>query len=108
MYKVKSMLNPAIFKSPKTGKTFIIAGSQPWIEVPEGTTLADVQWNPTHEPEKGASTAPNKIFEVEGSKGNMYTVKCNDGEWTCTCPGYGFRRRCRHINEKKVKNFKGE
>ena len=43
----------------------------------------------------------NKVYKVKSSKGNsFYEVKMNvSGSLECTCPGYGFRRKCRHIAE---------
>ena len=43
----------------------------------------------------------NKVYKVLSSKGNKhYEVKMNNtGSMECTCPGYGFRRECRHIKE---------
>jgi hypothetical protein len=38
---------------------------------------------------------------VQGRTGN-YEVKRNPGDpprWECTCPGYLFRGRCRHMTE---------
>ena len=32
---------------------------------------------------------------VQGSRGDVYTVTAT----TCTCPGYQFRRACRHVRE---------
>jgi uncharacterized Zn finger protein len=34
---------------------------------------------------------------VQGSKGNSYTVVKENGKKSCTCPGFGFRRTCKHI-----------
>ena len=36
---------------------------------------------------------------VNGSKGAVYTVVKENGKATCTCPGFGFRRTCKHIQE---------
>jgi len=35
--------------------------------------------------------------QVEGSKGNQYTVILQDSEASCDCPGYKFRAECKHI-----------
>ena len=36
---------------------------------------------------------------VASSKGGEYTVSLDAGHWSCTCPGHGFRGRCRHVDE---------
>jgi hypothetical protein len=43
----------------------------------------------------------DKEYKVLSSKGDKeYTVKSDaSGSLQCTCPGYGFRRQCRHITE---------
>ena len=98
MYEVESTLNPAIFKSPTTGKTFIVAGSQPWIEVPPETTLNDVRWIPTYKPQKALSNERERLFKVQGTTGNEYTVKrAANGSWGCDCIGFGYRNKCKHI-----------
>jgi hypothetical protein len=40
-----------------------------------------------------------RTFLVTGSKGDKYEVETVNGNWTCTCKGFGFRHQCRHINE---------
>jgi hypothetical protein len=40
-----------------------------------------------------------EVWTVLGSKGNQYFVNLNAGHWSCTCPGHGFRGRCRHVEE---------
>jgi len=100
VYEVKSSLNPAIFKSPATNKTYIVAGNQPWIEVPADTTLDKVRWTPIYEPQKAPVSAREQVFQVEGSKGNKYTVKCRKNDiWSCTCAGFSFRGKCKHITK---------
>ena len=103
MIEVESLLNPAIFKSHTSGKTYVVTGDQPWIEVPEGTTLNDVRWTCAYKPDKDPVDAREQIFEVEGSKGNKYTVKqAKNGLWNCTCAGFGFRRKCKHVTNCKL------
>jgi len=100
MYDIESLLNPAIFKSPLTGKTYIIAGNQPWLEVPPETTLDDIKWIPSYEVDKAPSNAREQSFEVKGSKGNKYTVRCAlNGSWSCECVGFGYRNKCKHIKK---------
>ncbi len=36
---------------------------------------------------------------VQGSKGNSYVVTKNGSNVRCTCPGYSFRKTCKHIQE---------
>jgi hypothetical protein len=42
-----------------------------------------------------------RVWTVTGSKGDEYTVKCQDGEYSCSCPGFMYRKHCRHITEVK-------
>lgn len=49
------------------------------------------------------SDAP-KVFQVDGSKGRVYTVTVDGNRATCTCPGFQFRKSCKHV----TKILKGE
>lgn len=42
----------------------------------------------------------NKI-EVKGSTGKSYYVETTSGKYACTCPGYGFRSKCKHSEQIK-------
>jgi hypothetical protein len=42
-----------------------------------------------------------KIYSVAGSRGSKYVVVNSSNSWSCTCPGFQFRRSCRHITELK-------
>lgn len=102
MQPVRVSVNPALFTAP-SGQRYAIAGSQ-WIPVPEDTTHATLDRYVTWEPAQ-ANTAPSsREWDVKGSKGNTYRVVERDGQWSCSCPGYGFRRKCRHIAEKREEN----
>lgn len=53
--------------------------------------------------EKPADTKPtDKTWEVKGSKGDVYTVSQLGALWTCTCSGYKFRGKCKHVDEIKA------
>ena len=43
-------------------------------------------------------------WTVQGSKGLTYTVTLDRGVYECTCPGFQFRRSCKHVEQKKGKN----
>lgn len=46
-----------------------------------------------------AAKDETRTWLVEGSKGSKYTVVRSRNIWTCTCPGFQFRKSCRHIKE---------
>ena len=39
-----------------------------------------------------------KVWQVSGSKGSTYTVTKNRNGYTCTCPGFTFRKSCKHTS----------
>jgi len=96
---VEVSMQPALFTS-HTGIRYGIAGSV-WIEVPDGTTLDELSEYMAYKPREITPVAGEKTWSVKGSKGNVYTVKLSEGTFSCTCPGFGFRRKCRHITEIK-------
>ena len=40
-----------------------------------------------------------KQWTVKGSKGNEYLVIRQKGLYNCSCPGFTYRKHCRHITE---------
>ena len=49
--------------------------------------------------EETESKPQGRSWQVAGSKGNSYTVTQELGTWTCTCSGFKFRGKCRHVSE---------
>ena len=92
--KISSPVPPAIFQS-HTGTWYVISGST-WVEVPEGTTLDDVEWV---RPVKAQKVRPTQVQLVPGSSGSRYRVALwPDGGASCECWGYRrWRKPCRHI-----------
>jgi hypothetical protein len=41
------------------------------------------------------------VITVEGSKGNKYFVSVSGTRYTCTCPGFSFRGKCKHVESVK-------
>jgi hypothetical protein len=84
------------------GQLYAISGPV-WIPVPDGTTRADLPMYMTWERPGVASDAPQaQRWTVSGSKGKTYRVEEYGGAWRCSCPGYQYRRKCRHITERKA------
>ena len=48
---------------------------------------------------KESVNTDTRTWLVEGSRGSRYTVIRTRSTWTCTCPGFQFRKSCRHIQE---------
>ena len=43
-------------------------------------------------------------WEVTGSKGAKYTVALEDGKLVCTCAGFQFRSKCKHVDDIRNKH----
>lgn len=43
-----------------------------------------------------------ETWTVTGSKGNKYTVSRWPSGWSCTCPGFQFRKSCKHTAKSTV------
>lgn len=46
----------------------------------------------------------HKQFTIKGSTGTAYTVTVRFKQWSCTCSGFGFRKRCKHVEQAKQLN----
>lgn len=42
------------------------------------------------------------VREVAGSGGKTYFVTVKPGRMSCTCPGFQFRNKCKHVESMKV------
>lgn len=42
---------------------------------------------------------PRTEWRVKNNKGKEYVVTLNGSGYTCTCIGYRYNRKCKHINE---------
>lgn len=99
MITIKSTLNPTVITV--SSGTYAVAGSL-WLPVPAGTTINDIKWIPERAPRIPIVTAEIKVYKIPSSNGkDSYEVKFEHGQWTCECPGFGFRRKCKHIEKAK-------
>lgn len=100
--KFRSMEHPAI--AVFGGVTYVVPG---WHPIPTGTTLKEVEdhWEKVTYPDKPTTFPKHEIEETVVSKrtGEKYTVSFHTQFWSCTCMGYGFRGKCKHIEEVKQK-----
>lgn len=85
MIEVSGIYPPAIAKLG--GKTYVVPS---YTEVPEGTTLDMIVWK------RPVTVAPSYITKHVGK----YIVTIyTSGRVTCDCPGFTFRKKCKHSAE---------
>ena len=95
---------PPMLYTDNSGQKWAISG-QHWIEVPDDMTLDRVgEYMVVDDRFTPPQLTEVLTYDVVGSKGDTYTVTNDRGSWTCTCAGFGFRRKCRHITEVKNAN----
>lgn len=108
---LESNLPPVSFQSIVSGQWYIITTKE-WIKVDRKYSWDELKsmWKQrVFKPKQLDTTKPlnisNKIFKVEGSKGNVYSVTYNSGRWSCTCPAFGWSRgkECKHIKSIRTK-----
>lgn len=87
MIAVESICAPALFVAPITGKTYVIPA---WQEVPAGTTLNDITW---------VRSLPVKSNITIKHIGKYILHIYDNGKVTCDCPGFTFRKKCKHSAE---------
>lgn len=46
---------------------------------------------------KTEEVTKNPQWKIKGSKGDIYLVEKTDSGYTCTCSGFRFRAKCKHV-----------
>ena len=99
-YAIKGGLIPP-FTMELNGERYIMPGWYKLKPNEETPNIEDIAFYP-YKPKKAniPNIDSNKVYKVLSSKGDKeYEVKMNaSGSLECSCPGYGFRRKCRHID----------
>ena len=88
MIEIKGSLNPTVVNT--ISGTYVVSGSN-WKSVPVGTTLKDVKWINTNPKIKKSKPMSWKVKD--------YTVSFNGSFYSCTCLGYIYRHKCKHITK---------
>jgi len=65
------------------------------------TRIKDIQYSNGSIALKEEIKEKTETWTVEGSRGSKYIVVKTKNNWTCSCPGFQFRKICRHITELK-------
>lgn len=99
---IKSFMPPTLLDLP-SGKWAVFGGN--WISVPQSTTFEQVRaaWVPDR-PKRQTQilSKHSQSFVVPSSKAGLtYTVEYKNNSWSCTCPGFGFRSKCKHVDNIK-------
>jgi len=88
---------PALVNLP-SGK-FVVC-NEGWIPVPESYTYDDVRKNWKKVVLK--SQIKDKVIRVKSNSSNQtYQITIERGNYHCTCPGFSFRRKCKHVDQIK-------
>lgn len=72
----------------KLGNKTVVVPS--YMEVPEGTTLDMIHWE--------RPVMPKTSFKIK-HVGKYIITLYDSGRVTCDCPGYTFRKKCKHSAE---------
>jgi len=100
-------LFPPIIVNFLSGRTMIFHDKEGGsVRITEDVTPEDSSyiWVRLEEHREAQPFTGGKTFDIPSSKGSSYTVilHSHNNSWTCSCPGFGFRRRCRHVDEAKL------
>lgn len=92
------------------GRWWLVAGGGCWIELKDQLTGVEMDelkrlWQvhrASLKPDR-VVVSPRKEFRVPSSNGSStYIVSSLNGQWSCNCPAFGFRRKCKHIEAAKI------
>jgi len=102
---VTSIHPPTIVQTPSN--RYVVYAGNDWTIVDDSFTLdmAMSNWKKLSLSIKETPAVADNVWEVENSKQNgYYTVTSQQGLWSCSCPGFGFRRDCKHVKLIKEKS----
>ena len=59
------------------------------------------------EDKKSYELPPIKTYRIPGSNGMTYTIRISEKMITCSCPGFTYRRRCKHTEKTPMEELIG-
>ncbi len=105
MITVRAPYRPLLYR-PSLGGPLLAGSGRSWIEVPEGTTVDQLEWV-QDDPLPTVPREQTMVLEtnVRSSKGDDYyhvTLEIKKSDYSlvsgsCQCYGYFYRHQCRHI-----------
>jgi len=70
------------------------------ISVVKLTGILDMTYDDGEQaPKEEKAVTSDFIHTITGSKGYEYVVTKSGDNFSCTCKGFGFNRKCKHINQ---------
>lgn len=102
-YAMNTFYPPTVVDMPASGKRYAISGST-WIEVTPDVTQKMVQdcWTPLVPKRIIPLLEEEKTFKAKSSRtGEEYTVTQKGTQWSCSCMGFEYRKKCKHIDQFK-------
>ena len=108
--KITSIYPPTMCDFPNGKKYAIFTGLDGgWFEIDSSVTFEDIKscWikeeysiiNPSNLKSRKLAMKEWKHLSSKGDK--HYVVQFKNDRWTCTCPAFGFRKKCKHIDLSK-------
>lgn len=89
----------------KHGTTDLFKFKQPISFYGKGRKFVELK-NKKGEPDsvyftKQETFTPKAAIIVQGSNGKEYHITKIGSKYTCTCPGFAFRHKCKHVDDLK-------
>jgi hypothetical protein len=93
-YEGERLATPDWVESDSLCLSAPIPGGQRIIPLARVVSIDAVAVAAPVKPEKPPS---DRVVRIQGDGGKEYLVTIRGGHRSCTCTGYGFRRKCKHL-----------